>query len=299
MTDRARDMENELKKCKEELELREWGLKKTGEAIKHLYNDLAEKNKKLQELDQLKTDFVATVSHELRTPLAIIKEFILIVADEIPGSLTPEQKECVAVIKNNIDRLSRLIENLLDISRIERGKAELKKTRVDLVNSAVEVASSLRPKANDKNIELKVLFSQPRVDIRADRDKITQALTNLIENAIKFTPREGRVTVEVKDGPKEVECGVSDTGIGIAPEDIDKLFVRFQRVGRPADFPSKGTGLGLAITKALIDMHGGRIWVESTPARGSKFIFTLPKEINPETKLEEAQDGKKDIDCRR
>lgn len=286
----ARDMRqimaiiSDLEKKDGELEESSKNLTRMEKAMLHMMGDLdiakkeVEKvNKELQKLDRIKSDFVSTVSHELRTPLTTMKEFTSIILDEIPGKLNKEQKEYVDIIKSNIDRLARLIDNLLDISKIESGRVELKKALVDIANLANSVISILRPEAQVKHIEFKTLFPVSALNVYADSDKIVQVFTNLIGNAIKFTKEFGEITVEIKDTKEEAVCSITDTGIGIAPEDLDKLFGKFQQLGREVSAGAKGTGLGLAISKELVEMHNGRIWAESNLDKGSKFIFTLPR----------------------
>ncbi len=251
--------------------------KQAEEALKRLYEELRKKNKRLNELDQLKDNFISTVSHELRTPLAIIKQFSGIIADEIPGKLTEDQKQYVGIIKEGTDRLIRLINDLLDISKMESGTVVLKRTLVEMGRMTNKVIFALRPQAAQKGIELCAVFQEPLPSIYFDEEKIVQVLTNLIGNATKFTPQNGHITVTITEREKEVEFSVSDTGPGISPEDTNKVFKRFQQFGRTAGSGSKGTGLGLAISKQLVEMHGGRIWVESKEGAGSRFLFTLPK----------------------
>ena len=232
---------------------------------------------KEKEVDKMKTEFISTVSHELRTPLTTMKEFISIISDEIPGKLTKDQREYVDIVKGNIDRLARLINNLLDISKIEAGRAELKKTLVDIINLAKATVSTLKPEAEKKHIEFETLFPASATNVYVDPDKIVQVFTNLIGNAVNFTPENGKITIGIKDKGKEVECSVTDTGVGIAPENLGKLFTKFQQFDRVAGAGAKGTGLGLAISKELAQAHNGRMWAESKLDIGSKFIFTLPK----------------------
>ncbi|MDP8297292.1 MAG: ATP-binding protein [Candidatus Orphnella occulta] len=238
---------------------------------------LEKANNRLKKLDQAKNDFVSMVSHELRTPLAIMEEFASIVLDEIPGKLTKDQREYINIIKGNVDRLARLINNLLDISKIEARRVEIKKVLVDMAELVKGVVSTLKPGADEKHIELKTLFRVSSSDTYVDPDMIVQIFTNLIGNAIKFTPENGQVTITVTDQGKALECSVADTGMGIAPKNIDKVFGKFQQFERPAGSGAKGTGLGLAISKGLVRYHGGKIWVESKYNEGSKFIFILPK----------------------
>ena len=228
-------------------------------------------------INKLKDEFISTVSHELRTPLTTMKEFASIVSDEIPGKLTKDQREYIDIIKGNIDRLARLINNLLDISKIESGRIKPKKALADIGNLAKEAISELKPEADKKHIELKALFQTSLPNIYFDPDRIKEVFVNLITNAIKFTPNNGKVTVEIKDKNNKIECSVADTGVGIAEENLGKIFGRFQQFGRTPGPGAKGTGLGLAITKELVEMHNGKIWVESEPGKGSKFTFTLPK----------------------
>jgi len=238
---------------------------------------ISEEMAMLKKMDKIKTEFMSAISHELCTPLATMKEFVSIISNEIPGKLTEGQKEYVDIIKGNIDRLTRLINNLLDVSKIEYGKADLKKALVDITDLANNVIHTLKIKAEVKHIEFKTLFPAAAFNVYADPDKVVQVFTNLIENAIKFTKESGQITVEIKDVEKEAVCSVADTGIGVAPENLDKLFGKFQQFSREFGAGARGIGLGLAITKGLVEMHNGRIWAESKIDKGTKFTFTLPK----------------------
>ena len=246
------------------------------EDIQQTKDDLERANTELKKLDDLKSDFISTVSHELRTPLATMKEFTSIVSDEIPGRLNKEQREYVGIIKDNIDRLARLINDLLDISKIEAGRVRLKRAYAKIDDLAKGVLSNLKPEADKKQIKFKALFSPSLPSVYIDPDKIIQVFTNLIGNAIKFTPQKGKITVEVKEKKKVIECSVADTGIGIAAENLSKVFGKFQQFSRRTGAGAKGTGLGLAISKELVQMHNGKIWVESKLNKGTKFSFTLP-----------------------
>ncbi|HNV86026.1 MAG TPA: HAMP domain-containing sensor histidine kinase [Candidatus Omnitrophota bacterium] len=270
-----RELETLLDETREELSTQMWGLQKTNQALKLLYGELEEKNKKLQELDKLKSNFVSHVSHELRAPLTIIKGYVLTLFDETHHA-TPEQAEYVEIIRESVDRLARMIENLLDISKIEAGMLELKKTVTDLVPLTENVVASLKHEAGKKGVALSASLPD-RLEAFVDPDRIIQILTNLVVNAVKFTPENGRVTVTLSDEGKEIRCGVSDSGVGISRENLEQMFTPFKQFGQPAGQGPKGTGLGLAITKELIHMHHGEIRVESEPGRGSRFLFTLPK----------------------
>ncbi len=243
---------------------------------KRYAQELKEANEQLKELDQLKDDFVSMVSHELRTPLTIMREFASIIADEISGKLSPDQKKYIDIIIDNTGRLFRLTNDLLDISKIEAGKLELKKTSVNIIKLVEDTVSALKPKCDGKRIEIKTSFCVSEPTIYIDPDRIIQIFTNLIGNAIKFTPEEGQIIIKIDDKAEELECRVVDTGRGIPQEDIGKVFTKFQQFGRKPGEGAQGTGLGLAITKELIQAHNGDIRVESNFGKGSEFIFTLP-----------------------
>ena len=239
--------------------------------------DLAVANERLQELDRLKSDFVANVSHELRTPLTAIKGAVDLVLREVAGPLTEKQSHYLNRVRSNTQHLAGLINDLLDLSKIESGKIEVKSCRVSLAGLVHEVVETLRPVAAEKTIALEAAITEPSILVWADRDKVNQVLMNLIGNAIKFTPAQGRVAVSAsKNGKESVRVTVSDTGPGIPPEEKEKIFDKFYQISEVRGPKPRGTGLGLAICKALVELHGGRIWVESEMNRGSKFVFTLP-----------------------
>jgi signal transduction histidine kinase len=239
--------------------------------------DLAFANEKLQELDRLKSDFVSNVSHELRTPLTAIKGAVDLVLREVAGPLTEKQIHYLTRVRSNTQHLAGLINDLLDLSKIESGRVELKSNRVSLGGLLYEVVETLRPLAAQKEIALEASTPEPSVLVWADRDKINQVLINLIGNAIKFTPAHGKVTVSTsRNGKESVQVSVSDSGPGVLPEEKEKIFDKFYQVPEVGGVKPKGTGLGLAISKALVELHGGHIWVESEVTRGSIFSFTLP-----------------------
>lgn len=266
-----------LQAAQSELEIQQWGLGKTNEAIKLLYDELAEKNRMLKRSERLKSDFLSMVSHELQTPLAIMKEYALLLADGIPGPINEGQKEYLDIVVKNINRLSRLINDLLDIAKIEAKKIDIWKEPVDIGELARETVAHLKIAADKKRIDLKAVTPAERVVAYADPDKIVQILTNLIGNAIKFTPEGGQVTVDVLEKTDEIECGVTDTGVGIETKDLDRIFTRFQQFNRKAGPGSQGTGLGLAISRELVLLHNGTMRVDSEPGKGTSFRFTLPR----------------------
>lgn len=252
-----------------------------------LYEELMAANERLKELDQLKSDFVANVSHELSTPLATSRYLLSVIEKGIAGEVTPKQKDYLVLIANNIDRLTRLIENLLSLSRIESGRFELKRESMEVVGIIKEALEPFKVAAAAKSVALKTALANNLPDIYIDKDRVVQVLVNLLDNAVKFTTDGGRVTVSAQILQKApfivdseldfVQICVADSGVGIAQEDIDRLFVKFSRVPQKLDgMKVKGTGLGLAISREIIEAHRGKIWVESSPTEGSKFFFTLP-----------------------
>ena len=242
--------------------------------------DITEKKRyerRLKELDKMKSDFVSNVSHELRTPLTSIKGSVDNMLDGLTGSLNEKQIRYLNRIKSNTDRLSRLINDLLDLSRIESGHVEVRPTNLPLTALAEEVAEHMKALAAEKLIRIEIPPADPKVTAWADRDKVTQVLMNLIGNAVKFTPRDGKITVALeKNGSDYIQISVADTGPGILPEERNRIFSKFYQVANVDKQKPKGSGLGLAISKAIVEMHGGTIWVESEVGKGSTFYFTLP-----------------------
>lgn len=241
--------------------------------------ELRRANDELKRLDELKTDFVSMVSHELRTPMSTIKEFTAIIADGIAGDVTPDQTEYLSIITANVDRLSRIIDDLLDMAKIEAGRVLLNKRLVEPQALVDAVIQSMRPLAESKRVSLETDLPPGLPSLFVDADKMTQVLVNLVSNAIKFTDPVGKVRLAVFEQSTELEFSVSDTGVGIAPDDLPKLFEKFQQFRRSiGGSGSKGTGLGLAISRRLVELHGGSIRASSEPGKGSVFSFTLPKQ---------------------
>jgi len=236
--------------------------------------ELEAANRKLKELDRLKSDFVANVAHEFRTPLTVIKGNVDLVNKGGLGKVTTEQKEMLDSAINIANRLSRLINDLLDISKIESGKMELKKEMVD-INKIIEENLVVFDKIiKDKKQKLQKSLSKDMPRINVDMDKITQVFINLLSNAMKYSPEGGEITVKTVNLEKEIMVEVSDTGEGVAPDNIDKIFDKFTRVTAEK---KEGTGLGLPIAKDIVALHNGRMWVTSELGKGSHFYFTLPK----------------------
>jgi signal transduction histidine kinase len=244
-----------------------------------LFREIEMANEKLRELDRMKSNFVSNVSHELRTPLTAIEGLLDNMLDGLTGQLNVKQAQYVAALKESTDRLARLIDDVLDLSIIERGTIELKPISFSFSSLIHEVTDTLKPVAKQKLVDLEVAALDRHLTAWADRDKITQVLTNLISNGIKFTPSQGEVKIAVqKNGSGWVQVSVMDTGPGITHEEVNKIFNEFYQIKQPGEGKAKGVGLGLAISKKLVEMHGGRIWVESELGKGSTFFFTVPVE---------------------
>ncbi len=244
--------------------------------IEERTSSLRAANEKLRELDELKSVFVSIVSHELRTPLTAVKGLVENMRDGFTGALSDRQIFYLTRVTHNIDRLTRMLNDLLDLSRIEAGRMELTPTDMSLAPLIEEVVENLRPQAAEKSVTLQTMNVPALAPIQGDRDKILQILTNLVHNAIKFTPPSGRISITLTlPEDHTVQICVADTGCGIAQEDAHQVFDRFYR-SRDGGTEARGAGLGLAITKSLVELHHGRIWVDSAPGNGSQFSFTLP-----------------------
>ena len=266
------------KRLKEEHEQLQAELWEHARLLEERNAELRRINEELKRMDQLKSDLVSMVSHELRTPLATIKEFTAILSDQIAGPITHDQQEYLSIVKANIDRLARIIDDLLDMAKIEAGRVLLHRGFVEARPLIDHVVQSLRPLAESKQIELVVEAPKVSPGVFADSDKVTQVLLNLVSNAIKFIEGAGRVTISVEEQSSDVQFSVQDTGVGISKDDLPRLFEKFQQFRRMSGASgSKGTGLGLAISKRLVELHGGRIWATSEEGHGSVFFFTLPK----------------------
>lgn len=233
---------------------------------------------KEQEIEQMKNDFVSLVSHELRTPIAAMKGATDNLLDGIAGTLNDLQKDCLVITKRNIDRLGRLIADLLDISRIEGGKVLIDKRPTDMIKLVNDALLLFEAGAKEKGLKLSASFASEVPVVNIDSDRIIQVVINLIGNAVKFTPSPGEITVGLSVKDSFLQIDVADNGLGISRQDIDKLFSKFYQVtsGSSNEAAKKGTGLGLAISKGIIEKHGGKIWVESELGKGAKFSFTLP-----------------------
>jgi len=254
--------------------------KEIQESILKAKKDLEKKNKELEKLDQLKSDFVSIVSHELRTPLAISTEGINLVVDGIVGSISEQQKELLITSRDNLKRLNLIINDLLDMQKIESGKISLNKGLVDFKALVKSLADDYKKVLSTKKQIINVSMPKSDILLYIDPNKIIQVITNLLNNANKFTPEGGRIDITLAMKKKEVLCSVKDSGVGISQENMKKLFRKFQQFARTDGPGLKGTELGLSIAKSLVEIHEGKIWAESQPTEGTTFNFTLPNYKN-------------------
>ena len=247
--------------------------------LERVNRELRAANEQLQELDRLKSAFVSIVSHELRTPMTSIKGYVENILDGLAGGLTEKQSYYLTRVKLNTERLTRMVNDLLDLSRIEDPEQchdYLRPVPMSIRDLTTEVVESFQTMARRRSIVVRANHPASLPFIRGERDKLHRVLTNLIGNAVKFTPAGGEVLIETTVRMDDsVQICVSDTGCGIPSHECARVFDKFFR-GTAIPDEARGTGLGLAITKSLVELHGGKIWLESIPDKGSRFFFSLP-----------------------
>lgn len=256
-------------KSHQELELR----------IRERTKELASLNEQLVKMNRMKSDFVSNVSHELRTPLTSIKGYASILMEGKLGKVSEEQKIRLAKINKHTDTLTKLINDLLDIARIESGRVtmEIKPVLIkEILDTCIDIVT---PQLKEANIGLFTDLSKARETVLADQHQLERVFINLLSNAIKFTPAHGKISIKAKDKKEIIEISVSDTGAGIASEDLPKLFEEFYRADHPINQEKKGTGLGLALVKRIIEAHKGKIWATSKIGEGTTFTFIIPNII--------------------
>ncbi|MBC7262797.1 MAG: GAF domain-containing protein [Chloroflexi bacterium] len=238
-----------------------------------------------KELDRMKSDFLSVVSHELKTPLHSIKGFVDIILMGKTGEINEVQRDFLQTVMDQATQLQNLINDLLEFSRLESGQVKLRPEPMSLYEVADRVVGRLKPLADQGGVNLKSDIAADFTVIEADAARVEQVITNLVDNAIKFTPSGGRVVISAEDRGNHVQVSVSDTGIGIPPEEQERIFDRFYQVEKGPTRSYRGTGLGLTICKHIVEHHHGRIWVESREGEGSVFHFTLPKRMPDQEEL--------------
>lgn len=252
-------------------------LKRAEEQLKQYTAELERANKELKRLDEVKSEFVSIASHELRTPLASIKNAVQLILRGKTGNINENQARFLQMAERNIDRLTNLLNDLLDLSRIESGRVLMNFEEISLRGAIEFSLSSLKASVDAKSIRLEMDVPEGIPNVYGDREKLEQILTNLIGNSLKFTPEGGLVSVSARTfNEKMVAISVKDSGVGIPEDQLDKVFEKFHQVECSLTRTVQGTGLGLAITKGLVEASHGNIWVESELGKGSTFTFTLP-----------------------
>jgi len=275
LIDSKQKLEDLAKNLEKKVEDRTGELSKMNEATLNILEDLTESKRKLEEAMRIKSDFTSMVSHELRTPLGPIKEGVSIILDGLTGEINNEQRDLLTTVKRSAERLNRLVGNVLDFQKLESGMMPFNMKENDISDPVNEVYSAMVLVTKQKGLDFIVEFEPNLPKIKFDRDKIIQVLTNLVNNAIKFTEK-GSIRINVKKEVNTVHVIVQDTGPGIGKEDFSKLFQSFQQLDLAREKKISGTGLGLAISKEIVMRHNGKIWVESEVGKGSAFHFLLP-----------------------
>jgi two-component system sensor histidine kinase GlrK len=231
---------------------------------------------KLKEMDKMKSDFFSLMAHELRTPLASIREGTNLLLEGIGGDFGERQREVLTIVAEESNRLTDLVNSLLDLAKMEAGMIALHPGRCDIGSLINKAVSGIRPLAMTKSVSIRVEIASVLPYPEVDAERILQALRNLIGNAVKFTPAGGHVTISAQPIERGLRVSVTDTGPGIRKEDLNAIFEKFQQATMTSYNEVKGTGLGLAIVKHIVNAHGGKVWVESEIGHGSAFIFLLP-----------------------
>lgn len=229
-----------------------------------------------KQIDQAKSEFISIVSHELRTPMTSVKGSLDLALGGFVGELSEELRELLGIAQNGCERLLRLINDILDLSKIESGHIQLYLRPMSLYDSAQRSARTIRSYAESFKVRIEIDCPQPVPKVLGDRDRLDQVLTNLLDNAVKYSPRGATVTIALRETEGTVECRVIDHGPGIPTEQLERIFGKFQQVEAGGREKKGGTGLGLPIARALVQEHGGNLWAESEAGQGSRFIFRIP-----------------------
>ncbi|MFC1901485.1 ATP-binding protein [Chloroflexota bacterium] len=251
--------------------------KRLVDSLQHSNKLLHDANEELKKATQAKSAFMANMSHELRTPLNVIIGFSELMLDEVPGAINEEQRQSLNDILSSGKHLLALINDILDLSKIESGKMELKLRNFSLLNLTEAMKRVMTPMLTPKKQNLEIDVKEVAAIAYGDKDKLRQVLHNLLSNATKFTPDGGQLRVEATSNDDFSQVSVTDSGVGIPAEDQEKIFEPFCQLDNSLTREKGGTGLGLAIARQIVESHGGRIWVNSKYGRGSRFTFTLPR----------------------
>lgn len=271
-----------LAKCLDNINLFEQAYRTRDELenkIKIRTNELVLSLQKVEAVSKTKSDFISSVSHELRTPLTSVKGFSSLLASEKFGKLPEKAKDRLDKVVKNVDKLMDIVNTLLDISRIESGKIDMNIVPHNIVLTIKNIADFFEPQSQEKKIPISV-DTPPQLFVFMDKDLIERVLTNLLNNALKFTPAEGKIKISCQSKGEKAIISITDTGYGISEENLNKIFQEFYRVKEIEKKAIKGSGLGLSLVKKIIEGHGEKIWAESKVGKGTTFFFTLTKKKN-------------------
>ncbi len=283
LSDSFNKMVKDLKKSRKEIEEYSRGLeekvkertselKKSEEKLSEKVKELEKAQKELETLDKMKSDFLEMAAHELRTPIVAIKTYMGLISDEKIGRVNKKQKEKIGIMSKNIEQLTKIINEMIDVSRIESGKLDIRKEHIYIPELVKMIAGDVKPMADEKGQRIVMDMPDSLPNIAVDVDLVSKAFMNLLTNAVKYTPESGGINVKAWDEEENIHVSVQDNGVGILEEDSDKVFDKFY-TGKSA----KGIGLGLAIVKGIIEQHKGKVWAESKIGKGSTFHVLLPK----------------------
>jgi PAS domain S-box-containing protein len=275
ITERKRT-ERELQEKNEQLDVQNEELQSQTEELMTQQQELIEKTGEVERANQLKSEFLANMSHGLRTPLNVIIGFSELMRDEVPGKINEEQRQCLSDVLGSSQHLLNLINEVLDLSKVESGKTRFHLTNIALTEVAESLTRTMLPILAPRQQSLDVEVEEELPLVHADKAKLSEVLLNLLSNATKFTPDGGKLKIEAAREDNWCRVSVIDNGIGIKKEDQEQIFEPFYQLDNPLTKEKSGTGLGLALVKQIIEKHGGRIWVESEYGKGSRFTFTLP-----------------------
>ncbi len=276
LLDEIKQQNRDLIKVLSELEEKRVELEAVNRQLNTSNRELETANTRLRDVSQMKEEFLALTTHDLRSPLAVISGVINFFTSGRLGELTTEQKKMVGMMERNAASLIELVNDLLDASKLESGSLRLDLAAINLQNVIREVRETMEPLARDKEIMLGDFLPADLPSVQADVNKLRRILVNLLSNALKFTPRAGAVDITAEQLGDTVRVVVSDTGVGISPEDLPRLFDKYEQARSRPTRNEKGTGLGLYITKQLVELHNGTITAHSELGKGSTFVFTLP-----------------------
>jgi len=275
ITERKR-MERVLQEKNEQLDAQNEELQSQTEELMAQRQELIEKNREVEEANRLKSEFLANMSHELRTPLNVINGFSQLMMDEVPGKINDEQRQCLNDILRASKHLLNLINEVLDLSKIESGKVELELKNIVLTGVIASVTRTMMPILTPRKQSLDVEVEKGLPPVHTDEAKLEQVLLNLVDNSSKFTPDGGKLKIEAVREGQWYQVSVIDNGIGIKKEEQKRIFEPFRQLDDPLTKKKRGTGLGLTLVKQIVERYGGRIWVESEYGKGSRFTFTVP-----------------------